>query len=117
LPIDLTYKVTIDSLKSGKHIFLEKPLAASLVEAKKMIHLKEKFNQKILLAENFRYRKVYNTVKDMLNKKTIGKIYAAEWNVFYKVTTEKDYGATKWRQHPKYKGGFMLDAGFTTSLR
>ena len=64
-----------------------------------------------LLAENFRYRKVYNSVKDLLKNKSIGKVYAAQWNVFYQVTSDNDYGATKWRQKHKYVGGFMLDAG------
>jgi len=111
LPIDLNYQVAIDSLKAGKHIFLEKPLAASMTEAKKMLELKSKYRQVMLLAENFRYRKVYNSVKDLLKKKSIGKVYVAQWNVFYYVSSKKDYGATKWRQQHKYVGGFMLDAG------
>lgn len=111
LPIDLNYKVTIDSLKAGKHVFLEKPLAGSMIEAKKMLELKTRHKQVMLLAENFRYRKVYNSVNDILKKKSIGNVYAAQWNVFYRVTSDKDYGATKWRQKHKYVGGFMLDAG------
>ena len=111
LPIDLNYQVTIDSLKAGKHVFLEKPLAASMTEAKKMLKLKSKYTPVMLLAENFRYRKVYNSVKDLLKNKSIGKVYAAQWNVFYQVTSDNDYGATKWRQKHKYVGGFMLDAG------
>jgi predicted dehydrogenase len=111
LPIDLNYQVTIDSLKAGKHVFLEKPLAASMTEAKKMLKLESKYRQVTLLAENFRYRKVYNSVKDLLKKKSIGKVYAAQWNVFYRVTSDRDYGATKWRQKHRYVGGFILDAG------
>lgn len=111
LPIDLNYRVTIDSLNAGKHIFLEKPLAASMNEAKKMLELKSKYKQVMLLAENFRYRKVYNSVNELLKKKSIGKVYAAQWNVFYHVTSDNDYGSTKWRQKHKYVGGFMLDAG------
>jgi predicted dehydrogenase len=111
LPINLNYKVTIDSLKAGKHVFLEKPLAGSMIEAKKMLELKSKYKQVMLLAENFRYRKVYNSVNDLLKKKSIGKVYAAQWNVFYRVTSDRDYGATKWRQIHSYVGGFMLDAG------
>lgn len=111
LPINLNYRVTIDSLKAEKHVFLEKPLAGSMVEAKKMLELKSKYRQVMLLAENFRYRKVYNSVNDLLKKKVIGKVYAAQWNVFYQVTSDRDYGATRWRQEHKYVGGFMLDAG------
>ncbi len=111
LPIDLNFKVSVDSLKASKHIFLEKPLTGTIEDAKKLLSISDKYDAKILLAENFRYRKVYNTLKETIKKKSIGKIYAAQWNVFYKVTSDKDYGATKWRQHHKYKGGFMLDAG------
>lgn len=112
MPIDLNYKVTIDSLKAGKHVFLEKPLAGSMNEAKKMLDLKLKYKKQVmLLAENFRYRKVYNTIYDLLKKESIGNLYAAQWNVFYNVSADKDYGATKWRQKHKYTGGFMLDAG------
>lgn len=111
LPIDLNYEATIDSLKAGKHVFLEKPLAGSMIEAKKMLKLKSTYRNVMLLAENFRYRKVYNSVNDLLKKKSIGKVYAAQWNVFYQVTSDRDYGATKWRQNHKYVGGFMLDAG------
>lgn len=112
LPINLNYQVTIDSLKANKHVFLEKPLAGSLSEAKRMVYLKLKYKKlAMLLAENFRYRKVYNSVNDLLKKKSIGKVYAAQWNVFYDVSPDKDYGATRWRQKHKYAGGFMLDAG------
>ena len=111
LPIDLNYRVTIDSLKTGKHIFLEKPLTGSRAEAKKMLELKSKYKQVMLIAENFRYRKVYNSVNELLKRKSIGKVYAAQWNVFYHVTSDRDYGATIWRQKHKYVGGFMLDAG------
>ena len=111
LPIDLNYKVTIDSLKAGKHVFLEKPLAGSIREAKSMLGLKLKHKQVMLLAENFRYKKVYNSIDDLLKKKSIGKVFAAQWNVFYQVTSDRDYGATKWRQKHNYVGGFMLDAG------
>jgi predicted dehydrogenase len=111
LPINLNYRITIDSLKAGKHVFLEKPLAGSMAEAKKMLGLKTEYEQVMLLAENFRYRKVYNSVNDLLKKKAVGKVYAAQWNVFYQVTSDRDYGATKWRQNHKYVGGFMLDAG------
>ena len=111
LPINLNYRITIESLKAGKHVFLEKPLAGSMAEAKKMLELKSKYRHVMLLAENFRYRKVYNSVNDLLKIKSIGKVYAAQWNVFYQVTSDRDYGATKWRQKHSYVGGFMLDAG------
>ena len=111
LPINLNYSIAVDSLLAGKHIFLEKPLAGSMIEAKKILKYEKQLRLKTLLAENFRYRKVYNSLNTLLKKKTIGKVYAAQWNVFYRVTTNKDYGATKWRQKPKYVGAFILDAG------
>src|SRR5512140_1581044 len=37
LPIDLNHRVTRDALAAGKHVILEKPLAANLREGKEML--------------------------------------------------------------------------------
>lgn len=111
LPIDLNYKVAKDSIKAGKHVFLEKPLAGNMREAKLLLDLDKKSKTINMVAENFRYRKVFLKAKDLIEKGKIGKPYAVNWNLYYHVTSERDYGATKWRQKHKYPGGFILDAG------
>lgn len=111
LPIDLNYAVTLAALKAGKHVFLEKPIAANIDEAKAMLQLPEQYKQIMMVAENFRYREVYQKLKELITSGIIGKPYAAQWNLFFGITTENEYAATEWRQHHKYPGGFITDAG------
>jgi predicted dehydrogenase len=111
LPINLNYKVARDSIKAGKHVILEKPLAGNMREAKELLKLDKKYDTVKMVAENFRYRKVFQKAKDLIGKGEIGKPYAVNWNLYYQVTSERDYGATKWRQKHQYPGGFILDAG------
>lgn len=111
LPINLNFQVARDSIKAGKHVFLEKPLAGNLNEAKKLLEFEKSSKTVNIVAENFRYRKVFLKAKKLIEQGKIGKPYAVNWNLYYHVTEEKDYGATKWRQNHKYPGGFMLDAG------
>lgn len=111
LPINLNYRFARDSIIAGKHVFLEKPLAGNIREAKQLLGYDKKYKTVNLVAENFRYRKVFYKAKKLIEEGKIGKPYAVNWNLYYHVTSEKDYGATKWRQDHKHLGGFMLDAG------
>ncbi|MCF8260938.1 MAG: Gfo/Idh/MocA family oxidoreductase [Melioribacteraceae bacterium] len=111
LPINLNFQVARDAIKAGKHVLLEKPLARNLKEAKKLLEYEQNSKTVNMVAENFLYRKVFNKAKQLIEKGKIGKPYAVNWNLYYHVSSENDYGATKWRQNHKYPGGFMLDAG------
>jgi len=111
LPIELNYEAALASLKAGKHVFLEKPVAADMEQAEAMLKFPEIYKRVILVAENFRYRKVFRRVKEIIDSGEIGRHYAAHWNLFYGITTENEYAATKWRQNHKYPGGFITDAG------
>ncbi|MCF8240360.1 MAG: Gfo/Idh/MocA family oxidoreductase [Melioribacteraceae bacterium] len=112
LPLDLNYKVTRDALKAGKHVIVEKPLAANMKEANLMLDLKEKYKDSIVMvAENFRYRKVFEKAKKHIENGLIGSPYSVIWNVFYFITADNEYAKTKWRKNHKYPGGFLTDAG------
>ena len=111
LPIHLNYKATKDALQSGKHVIVEKPVASDLKEAGKILSLSEESAKVMLVAENFRYRKVFLKAKNLIQKGRIGKPYAAMWDLFNQVTEKSKYARTKWRRHPLYPGGFINDAG------
>lgn len=111
LPIHLNYKVAKESIKAGKHVILEKPLAANMKEANELLKLDKEYKTVKMVAENFRYRKVYHQAGNLMEQGKIGKPYAVNWNLYYHVVAGKDFWETKWRQKHKHPGGFLLDAG------
>ena len=111
LPIHLNYSAAVASIKAGKHVFMEKPLAANLVDAKKLLALERPGGPVTMIAENYRYQTLVQRVAHHLERGTIGKPYAAIWDVFSHVTTENKYARTTWRIRHKYPGGFITDGG------
>lgn len=112
LPIHLNYPVSRDALLAGKHVIVEKPLASSLADAKAMLALEATYDTVTMVAENFRYHGVFQELKEQVAQRTIGKPYAAFWNVFYKINpAENEYARTQWRIDHQYPGGFVTDAG------
>jgi len=111
LPIHLNYSVTRDALAAGKHVFLEKPLAANLQQGKKMLQFDDKYPEIKMVAENFRYRPGLKMVKGYLDRAKIGKAYVVFWDYFNLIDSKNKYVGTKWRIHHQYPGGFITDGG------
>lgn len=111
LPIHLNCTVTRAALAAGKHVIVEKPLAANLDEANEMLAFEKRFAQVKMVAENFRYRATFHRVKELLIAGEIGTPYAVFWNVFYWVDRHNKYARTQWRIQHQYPGGFITDGG------
>ena len=111
LPIHLNYRVTLDSLKAGKHVLLEKPIASNLEEARKMLLFKKLYPQVKMVAENFRFRETFYRINEILRNGQIGKPYAIVWSIFYQIKPDNQYAQTEWRINHQYPGGFITDGG------
>jgi predicted dehydrogenase len=111
LPIDLNFEVTLAAIKAGKHVFVEKPLSANLADAKKLVDATKNKNVVCLLAENYRYYKLYLDTKRMIDAGAIGDVYSLLWNINQNVTPTNEYAQTVWRKNNKYAGGFIFDGG------
>jgi len=111
LPIELNLKVTRDALQAGKHVLVEKPLAANLNEAAEMMDLDRRYNKVKMVAENFRYRPGLLRAGEHITEGLIGKIHSVFWNYFSLMTPDNKYAQTNWRINHKYPGGFITDGG------
>lgn len=112
LPLTLNYEVTAAALKAGKHVLVEKPLAANLHQARRMLELNKRFPGVKLLAENYRYRTLFTRAKQFIVEGKIGRPYGVVWNIFHHVDPKyNEYAQTDWRIHHQYPGGFVTDGG------
>ncbi|NIR73244.1 Gfo/Idh/MocA family oxidoreductase [candidate division KSB1 bacterium] len=112
LPIHLNYQATKDALESGKHVFVEKPLAANVDDGKKLVEFARRFPQVKMVAENYRHNPVFHKVKEYLNRGIIGKPYAVFWDIFHLIDPRRNkYAQTQWRIKHEYPGGFVFDGG------
>ncbi len=112
LPIELNYSVTEAALQAGKHVLVEKPLAANLDDARQMLAFPEKYpGLAMMVAENFRYADRFRKCAEIIASCKIGKPYAVFWDVFFKVDDSNEYAKTQWRLNHQYPGGFITDGG------
>jgi len=114
VPIQLNYEVSEAVAKAGKNFICEKPLAPNMEQAQKFLELSNRYNVKILIAENYRYNEEYNKIKEIITSGNIGEVvYFIRNNIACfpcEMANENEYAGTEWRQHPHFPGGAFLDA-------
>ncbi|HOL35579.1 MAG TPA: Gfo/Idh/MocA family oxidoreductase [bacterium] len=73
-PPEIHYETTIEALKNGCHVLVEKPLAHSLYHAKKMVEEAEKRNKILSVIQNRRYYHYIRGVQKFLSLKKLGNL-------------------------------------------
>ncbi len=114
VPISMNYKISRDVVNAGKHLICEKPLAPNMEEAIDFVKLQKEQKVKIMIGENFRYNEENNIIKKIIEEKRIGDVlYFIKHNAFdFEESMNGDsFASTKWRQHPDFQGGMIMDAG------
>lgn len=73
LPHSLHAPVAVDAARAGKHVLCEKPIAATLEEADRMIEAADRAGVILMVAENVRFSPLYRKVRDLLADGAIGR--------------------------------------------
>ncbi|MFL5808110.1 MAG: Gfo/Idh/MocA family protein [Flavisolibacter sp.] len=94
---------TIKSLRAGKHVLCEKPMAISVHDCGEMIKEAEKANRRLFIVKQNRFNPPVHAVKDLIDDGKLGKILSVQLNCF-------------WNRNPAYykgswKGTKDLDGG------
>jgi len=95
-PTDTHADLTIKSLEMGMHVLVEKPVAASLQEADKMIHASEKAGLSVLVGHHRRYHPLVSETINILNSGRIGRPVAA--SLMWLMRKQDEYFDVDWRK-------------------
>ena len=74
-PVKSHYPLASEALEAGKHVFVEKPLAASVKEAQHLVALAGKHHRKLMVGHTFLYTSAVQKMKDMVDAGELGDIY------------------------------------------
>jgi predicted dehydrogenase len=66
--------ITIEALKSGKHVLCEKPIATNLEDAKKMIETAKETQKILMIGHNQRFAPAHQKAKEILKKNELGRV-------------------------------------------
>jgi predicted dehydrogenase len=74
-PASSHYTLTKQALQSGKHIFVEKPLALNTVEADELVQLAEQKGRLLMAGHTFLYNAAVRYTKGLLDEAELGQLY------------------------------------------
>ena len=72
LPSHLHHGASRAALESGKHLFLEKPMALSIADCRDLIELARKRNLRLAVAHQFRCSSLWGRIKTMIDDGAVG---------------------------------------------
>jgi predicted dehydrogenase len=73
-PVHLHYEMAQKSLQAGKHTYIEKPMASSSSQCKKLIKTAEAQNLTIFVGHTFIYSPPVRKIKEIINQGDLGEI-------------------------------------------
>ena len=74
-PLATHYQFTRKALEAGKHVLVEKPLAASVSEAESLVEIAEKRRLTLMVNHTFIYTGAVRKMKEIIEKGDLGDLY------------------------------------------
>ena len=106
-PNTLHFSMAKQALEAGKHVVLEKPFTVTVGEAKELIQTADREGKMLTVFHNRRWDGDFLTVKQVLDKKLIGKPVEFESNFHRFRPMIKD----NWREEEEEGSGILYDLG------
>lgn len=73
-PPDTHMKLTVEALRAGKHVFVEKPLALSTVDGTAMVEEAQKAGRVLIVGHTFVYTAAVNKIKEVIESGELGQV-------------------------------------------
>jgi len=87
------------AVQAGKHVFVEKPIANTVTEAREMLARTRDAGLVLMVGHNTRRRTVFRRAKSILDEQRLGKVVAVEMNVSRPAGLQPDL--PPWKADPK----------------
>ena len=95
----------IKSIKAGKPVYIEKPMALNFSECQKIIKVSEKQRVPVFVAYYRRTLPGFLKVRDLIEKRAIGKVRFVQIQIFKSPSEDELAGKNSWRVDPGVSGG------------
>jgi predicted dehydrogenase len=74
-PVSTHHRLAMEALWAGKHVLVEKPLAASVAEAEEMVAEAERRGLVLMVGHTFEYNPAVEAVRDIVASGELGEVY------------------------------------------
>jgi len=113
VPIEHNAAFLIEAVEAGKHVLAEKPISASVAEARRVLAACERSDRVVAIAENFRYRDDISQARRIIESGAIGSVKCFQVTSVFDLLKEvrRVYMEKAWRQAARHPGGLVVDAG------
>ena len=101
VPHHLHHPITLDCLRAGKHVMVEKPMAISEQECVEMIEESKKQKRVLMVAYCMRFHPLVVKMKELLAEKAYGKLF--QLSIWTEQLTRREGG--HWAQKKETLGG------------
>jgi predicted dehydrogenase len=95
----------IQSIKAGKPVYIEKPMAANYSECLEINRISGKYNVPVFVAYYRRALPGFLKVKELIENNSIGKVNFIQIQLFKSLSDDERNGKLSWRVDPKISGG------------
>ncbi|MGC9106687.1 MAG: Gfo/Idh/MocA family oxidoreductase [Infirmifilum sp.] len=105
LPTHLKKDIILEASKAGKHLFIEKPIALDLDQARIIIDAINRSGIKALVGYQRRYDRAFIKARELITGGKLGRIqYIRSW------TRDPPWQPSGWAADPKTSGGRPIDS-------
>ena len=73
-PTSSHYRLVKTALLSGKHVFVEKPITASIKEAEELVHIAEREHRVLMVDHTFVYTGAVQKIRELLGSGEVGEV-------------------------------------------
>jgi myo-inositol 2-dehydrogenase/D-chiro-inositol 1-dehydrogenase len=107
VPARFHVEVALAALDSGKHLFIEKPLALCLDESDRLIERAAQSPGKVMLGFNLRWHRLVRQAREIIQRRTLGPL--ALIRTVWTSGVRQHRNVSEWRKRREQGGGVLVE--------